>query len=256
MLRHALRLAKRGLAIVPCWPRTKQPATAHGIKDASCDTAQIEIWWRAEPNYNIAVVLGAPSNLIALDIDGLDAEAALRALEQSNSALPRTIETTTPRPGRHIYFRRPARPVPSSRGRLGADIEVKSDGTCCLLPPSVHPTGALYHWSVDCGPGFADAPPWLLDRICAPASGNGHAPTPPAVWRELVTAGVAEGARNDSATRFAGYLLRHYLDPFVVLEVLQLWNAVRCAPPLPEADIARIVDSISCRELKRRGYDQ
>jgi hypothetical protein len=28
---------------------------------------------------------------------------------------------------------------------------------------------------------------------------------------------------------------------------------MRCAPPLPEEDIERIVDSISARELRRRG---
>jgi hypothetical protein len=38
----------------------------------------------------------------------------------------------------------------------------------------------------------------------------------------------------------------------VALELLQLWNAANCAPPLPPKDIERIVNSIAGRELKRR----
>ena len=75
--------------------------------------------------------------------------------------------------------------------------------------------------------------------------------TPPSESRELVK-GVAQGARDCSAAKLAGYLLRRRIDPFVVLELLQAWNATRCAPPLPEGDIVRIVDSIATRELRRR----
>jgi hypothetical protein len=35
--------------------------------------------------------------------------------------------------------------------------------------------------------------------------------------------------------------------------MLTAWNATRCRPPLDEAEVASIVDSIAARELKRRG---
>jgi hypothetical protein len=53
--------------------------------------------------------------------------------------------------------------------------------------------------------------------------------------------------------RLAGYLLRRRIDPVVALEMLISWNATRCRPPLDEAEVAGIVDSIAGRELKRRG---
>ena len=86
--------------------------------------------------------------------------------------------------------------------------------------------------------------------IVEPASGPTI--TPPTEWRELAK-GVAEGARDCSAARLAGLLLRHHIDAIVTLELLQAWNATRCAPPLPEGDIVRIVNSIAGKELKRRG---
>jgi hypothetical protein len=90
-------------------------------------------------------------------------------------------------------------------------------------------------------------------RASAPAVAvNGKAATPPAEWRKLAQ-GVAEGERNASAARLAGYLLRRRVDAVVALELLQSWNATRCTPPLPENEVAKIVDSIAGRELIRGG---
>jgi hypothetical protein len=75
---------------------------------------------------------------------------------------------------------------------------------------------------------------------------------PPSEWRALVTEGVAEGARDCTVAKLAGYLLHRRVDPVVALEMLQIWNAARCSPPLPAADIVRIVGSIAGKELKRR----
>ena len=68
-----------------------------------------------------------------------------------------------------------------------------------------------------------------------------------------MAAGVDEGQRDNAATRLCGYFLRHHVDALLVLEMLQLWNAARCRPPLPMEDIERIVNSISDKELRRRG---
>jgi hypothetical protein len=64
--------------------------------------------------------------------------------------------------------------------------------------------------------------------------------------------GVGQGARNNSIASLAGHLLRREVDPFVVLHLLLAWNATSCRPPLPEAEVARTVNSIAGRELRRR----
>ena len=53
MLGTALTLARKGLAVFPCLPRTKLPATAHGCLDASKDPAVIRDWWQREPAFNV-----------------------------------------------------------------------------------------------------------------------------------------------------------------------------------------------------------
>jgi hypothetical protein len=169
--------------------------------------------------------------------------------------LPPTVEVITRR-GRHLYFKMPARDVRNSASKVASGIDVRGTGGYVLTPPSVHPSGRRYCWSVDSASTFAATPHWLLNMIATAlaSAGNGNTAishTPATEWRELVK-GVPEGMRDHSAARLAGHLLRHRVDPFVVLELLQAWNAARCTPPLPAADIVRIVDSIAGKELSRR----
>jgi hypothetical protein len=245
MLRTALALASRGMHIFPCLPRDKRPATAHGLLDATRDTEVIKSWWRAEPAANVAVRCGAVSGIIVIDVDG--AETALTRLEAEHGALPETVETITAR-GRHLWFAHPGGTVPNSAGRIAAGIDVRGDGGYALAPPSIHPSGHAYAWSVDCANRLAPMPSWLA-KLAAP-NGDGSA-TPPTDWQKLAR-GVAEGARNHSLTKLTGYLLRRRVEPFVARELIHSFNATHCTPPLPAADVERIVDSIAGRELRRR----
>ncbi|MGB9043799.1 MAG: bifunctional DNA primase/polymerase [Pseudolabrys sp.] len=253
MLRTALTLAKKGQAVFPCRARDKRPATANGVKDATKDVETIRQWWKQDPQFNIAIATGAISEVFVVDIDGVDAEAALRKLETEHGTMPATVESITAR-GRHLFFRMPEVPVRNSTSKIALGIDVRGDGGYVLVPPSVHPTGRVYSWSVDSAGALADAPQWLLDRICERTNGNGNAPTPPSEWRTLVASGVDEGQRDNAVARLAGYFLRRYLDPLVVLEILRLWNEERCRPPLPTDDIERIVNSVAKKEMQRRSH--
>ena len=256
MLRTALNLAACGLHVFPCRPRDKRPATVDGLKSATTDADTIEQWWRSDPNLNVAVATGTCSGVFVVDVDGGDAEAELRKLEHEHGALPATVEAITAR-GRHLYFKAPDVPVRNSAGKIAPGVDSRGDGGYVLTPPSVHPSGRRYRWSVDSASAFAAAPTWLLDKITTPASGPNSA-APVSDWRALVRDGVGEGARDCTVARLAGYLLRRRIDPIVVLGLMQAWNATSCVPPLLAADVDRIVDSIAGRELARRagGHDE
>ena len=252
MIKTALAYAKRSLYVFPCRVKDKRPATANGVKDATIDPDVIQGWWREEPEFNIALATGATSGIFVTDIDGPDAEAELRKLEAQYGPIPPTVESITAR-GRHLYFQYPDQPVRNSAGKLAPGIDVRGESGYALVPPSVHPTGRTYCWSVDSANSFAPAPEWLLAKIAAPSCGNGNSVLAPREWRDLVRDGVDEGQRNETITRLAGYLLRRRVDPVVALEMLTVWNMARCRPPLETAEITNIVDSIAARELRRRG---
>ena len=63
---------------------------------------------------------------------------------------------------------------------------------------------------------------------------------------------MAEGRRNATAARLAGYLLRRWVDPQLALALVAAWNRTHCQPPLGEDEVARVVDSVAGRELRRR----
>jgi hypothetical protein len=254
MLRTALTLARKGLAVFPCRPRDKRPATANGLKDATTEPDVVREWWHQEPEFNIAIATGAISKIFVVDVDGLDAEAELRRLEQGHGKIPATVEVVTAR-GRHLYFKTPEAPVRNSAGKVAPGIDIRGDGGYVLAPPSIHPTGKLYCWSPYCDNSIAAAPEWLLAKIIEPITSNGNkAPAPPSTWRALMAEGVDEGGRNDAAAKLCGYFLRHRIDVILVLEMMQLWNAARCRPPLPADDIETIVNSIAGKEMTRRGH--
>lgn len=222
MLQGALVLASRGLKIFPLKPRDKRPATTNGLKAATGDPVQIERWWRDMPEANIGVATGAPSGVFVLDVDD-GGEPELKKLEAQYGDLPSTVESITGSGGRHLFFRMPPdRDLRNSASKIAASCDIRANGGYVVVPPSVHPTGRRYVWSVDSAGEFAAAPAWLLDRIAAPAHGKNGVALPPQAWADLIKDGVSEGARNDTVARLAGHLLRHRVDPMVVLEICSL----------------------------------
>ena len=254
MLVTALRLAAKGLRVLPCRPREKRPLTLRGVKDASTNPSTIRRWWTEEPDANIGVACGPGSNLWILDVDD-GGEPALAALEREHGELPRTVEAITPNRGRHLWFTYPKHPtvIRNSVGKIAEHVDVRGEHGFCLAPPSELSPGATYRWSVDSGNKVAEAPGWLL-RMTGAARPSNITAVPPAAWRALLTQGVAEGARNFSIARLSGHLLRRRVDPHVVCEFLSCFNKTKCRPPLPDAELEKIVASVCGLELKRRGH--
>ena len=250
MLQTALALIQHSLAVFPCRPRTKWPATAHGCKDASLDPDVIRDWWTASPHAGIAVATGAKSNCFVLDVDGLDGQHALDKLEAQHGELPRTLTVITPNHGMHLYFRPPPGvTVRNSVGKIAPGIDVRGEGGYVLAPPSVHPNGRRYAWSVDSGDTIAAPASWLA------ISNSVSDRKPVEHWQTLAATGADEGVRHCRIAQFAGYLLRRYVAPDVVLPLIHAWNEHRCRPPLPAEEITRIVTDLAAREESRRnGY--
>ncbi len=254
--RAALAYASHGRAVFPLKPCGKTPLTDHGLIDATKGAAQVSAWWGQWPEANIGCATGQVSGFWSLDIDGEKGEASLRGLETEHGPLPPTVEIITGR-GRQAFFKYEA-PIRNSAGRLGAGIDVRGDGGYTILPPSIHPTGKRYEWSVDGYPGevpLASAPEWLLEALRMRQGANGCDSMPVANWRELIDRQVPEGQRNDSIARLSGLLLRILETaegPFIALELVLGWNARHCKPPLPDDEIARTVESIAAIEIRRR----
>jgi hypothetical protein len=257
MLAAALKLAERGFAVFQVMPHDKVPVMNGGFKNATRNPKVIEDWWRSWSNCNVGIACGAPSSVFVVDVDVKgDGEKSIRQLESEHGELPPTVESVTPSGGRHLFFRYPGFEVGCSVGKIASGVDIRGTGGYVVAPPSIGKNVRRYYWSVDSAGAFADAPVWLLDMIratAAPAGTNGAAARiPPSEWRALAGDEIPEGKRNVTIAKMSGHLLRRYVDPHLVLELLQSWNATRCVPPLPVEEVTVIVDSICRKELGRR----
>jgi len=249
---HSVRTGRCTCNRADCVSAAKHPLTLHGVADASKDPSTIAAWWRRWPFANIGIATGQVSGIVVLDVDGPEGEESLRALEDQHGPLMETVEALTGGGGRHVLFAHPGHPVPN-KVALAPGLDVRGDHGYIVAPPSSHASGRRYTWELSSRPGevpLAACPPWLLDLI---GGGQERAVgTPPDDWRKLVLGGVTEGQRNQTIARLAGHLLRRYVDPYVVLSLIQSWNKAKCRPPLSNDEVAATVDSVARAELRRR----
>jgi hypothetical protein len=248
----AIAYATRGFAIFPCVPRGKTPATRHGCRDATKDLAQVSAWWRDNQSYNVAVATGGISKVFVLDVDGLDAAASLRKLEEQYGSLPETVESITPR-GSHLFFKSESVTVRNSAGTIASGLDIRGEGGYVVLPPSIHPSGRQYVWSVDSASHFAEAPPWLISLLGGANNGNcrRHSRSPEH-WYSTLTGAIRNGTRNSTLTSICGKLLRTGMTELPLLfSVMCCINIARCEEPLSESEVHAIVASVARTHINR-----
>lgn len=249
----ALELAGRGWSVLPMEFRGKRPVVAwRELQDRRASSKEITAWFEQHPSANIGVVTGAVSGLVVLDVDPAHGGGqSLACLELDHGSLPRTVEAVSGGGGRHLYFAHPGGIVPNRAGVMPG-IDLRGDGGCVVAPPSLHPNGHRYRWALDRAPGevqLAPLPAWLSALLRRGKAGHAH---PASYWLELVRSGVKQGMRNNTIASLAGHLLWHGVDLPVAIELLLAWNRLRCDPPLSDAEVVRVLESIA--RLQERGH--
>jgi hypothetical protein len=249
----ALAYAARGWSVLPIEPRGKRPLLPWlELQQRIAAAGEIDGWFERWPDANVGVVTGRVSGLVVIDVDPRHGgEPGLETAEHEHGRLPPTPEAETGGGGRHLYFAHPGVPVHNRVGLLPG-VDLRADGGCVVAPPSLHPSGRRYRWAAQRAPEdlpLAPLPRWLLPGAGG-AAPRGH---PPAQWRDLVRGDVPEGTRNSTLASLAGHLLWHGVDPQVAFDLLLAFNRVRCRPPLPDEEVARVVASITRLHERERG---
>jgi len=122
LLNEAQRLAAQVGPVFPCRVKGKNPLTPHGFNDAVVDVSIITKWWTDYPQANIGLRTGAASGVFVVDLDidpakEKDGVRIWKVIEGENGSAPKTRTVSTPRGGKHLYFRQPT----------GAKIQSKAD---------------------------------------------------------------------------------------------------------------------------------
>lgn len=242
--RAAKYYLSRRWSVLPLRPREKRPLIQwEPLQSARPSAPDIDKWFERWPDANIGIVTGEISNLVVLDIDSNHGgNDSLKRLEQRFELLPVTVEAMTGGGGRHLYFSHPGGLI-RNRAGIAQGIDLRSDGGYVVAPPSIHPNGRRYVWSPGRSP--QDAAPAPLPRWIMTATGGPRPRRTLNDWRQLAHEGVPEGQRNSTIASLTGHLLWHGVDPHVALELLLAWNRTRCRPPLDDAEVAQVVQSIT-----------
>ena len=152
------------------------------------------------------------------------------------------------------FFRCENGAVRNSAGAIAPGLDIRGDGGYVVLPPSIHPSGRPYVWSVDSADHFAEAPAWLTNlahwqAITAIARAQAKSPEH---WHRIITNTIRNGARNSTLTSICGKLLHAGLTELAFLyDVMCCINLARCEEPLSEGEVHTIVVSVARTHLKR-----
>jgi hypothetical protein len=209
---------------------------------------------------NIGLATGTPSGLFVVDVDADDGRKTFANIEDKYGKLPQTISVITGRNagGEHLYFRLGGHRVRNSAGLFGAGIDIRGTGGYVLLPPSVHPSGRVYRWSVDSADGFAAAPEWLHqiidDRERGERGPNGKQTQE--YWDKTFAADIAEGeGRHEIIIKIAGKLHHAGLhDPFALYHAVSWFNQLHCQPPIAQWDVYRATQYVAQAHLKAQRH--
>jgi Bifunctional DNA primase/polymerase, N-terminal/AAA domain len=160
ILAEALAQVEQGRVVVPActspctapWHDPPCPGKRPLVKIKDRDTVtaeEVRRWWRRWPEAQLALLTGARSGLVVIDLDGPEGERSLAKLEQVLVVLPYTTEVKT-RHGRHLYFRHPGNgtKILTRKGpqfttwneipEPAPGLDVRGDGGLVIAPPSAN----------------------------------------------------------------------------------------------------------------------
>lgn len=249
---------ERGLAIIPLGVGKKEPVTKSGLNDWTDNPGQIDVWWgqgehagkRGNPRYNIGMACGQVSGgIIAIDLDCHSDEANgldyLRDWEVEHGKLPETWTQITGSGGKQLFYRAGQDIRNSANGEIGVDV--RGNGGYVVLPPSLHPCGDCYEWSISPDDmDVADADDKVYDFIRAVSKTKKRSDG----WNSEKAGIPSEITENRNETLFS--LGRSFLSRGSghdeVATLIRSLNATICRPPLPDVEVKKLIGSINSKE--------
>lgn len=249
-----LAAVARGWRLHPLKKGTKLPCLPRWQHRASSDLKQVSAWAREFPGCNWGAVAGAESGFFAVDVDD---PVAMQGLEDECGPVPDGLCNVTSKGYQLIYQWQPGKDVRPATDHPRKGIDIRGRGSYIVIPPSVHPSGHIYHYSDGSLP-IPACPPWLMALILnrSPASAHDRQSAPAA--GVVASESICEGNRTRHLVSIAGSMHKRGMAPAAIEAGLLAENGVRCTPPLPETKVRAIAQDIPARypnptERKERG---
>ena len=249
----AVWYAENGFGVIPLLPRSKKPATKHGLNDWTDNPEDVRLIWERNPNYNIGIVTGTASHgLLVLDFDE-DDEKGVHGFdtrdewETLHGELPCSVVALTGRGGEHYLYRTDRTNIrPLANPEKGVDV--RCEGSYIVAPPSIHPNGQPYAWEEGRSPlnravDSATAATYdFLDHIQRNGGVDEDKQRQPERFElpEVIRA----GERNDVLFRYGCSLRSRGLPDDAINSMMRTANAERCTTPLTEGEMRQLIGQV------------
>ncbi len=249
LMEAARQYLKSGFHPIACLPREKRTWVEWKKYQTVAPTEkELSGWWGIRPDANVALVFGRGT--FAVDMDGEGAESLLI---EKGIRLPEDAPRSKTARGGHILLSSD-RPIPDCVGLLrdgnGNHIDIRGVGYI-VAPPSVHPSGAIYKWIIPPTGSLPKAPQALLDLITKTKSQPETKHESDGGWvAGALSGGAADGTRDHTCTRLAGYFIGRGVDAETTKTILCETFGRNSTPPFPAREISKCVDSIDRRHAQ------
>lgn len=247
----ALWLIGQGCSVIPIAPRSKRPcakALPRGkweeFTTRLATSEEVARWFEIEPDANIALVCGAISGIVAVDVDGEIGQGWFKA----NMPKPNWWQFTSSKHKFHAFYRHPgAGHVIPPAVRVTEEIDIRGDGSYVVFAPSTHPSGAQYQLrEMEGFSGVASLLPVPDIPLRKRADGTTeHDPGTTVQPSESLALSASEGDRNATLTRHCGRMYARGCSVDEVLAFALGWNAAYCTPPLSPREVETTVRSMA-----------
>ena len=244
----ARKLHALGFKTLPIKPGTKEPATAHGVKDATDDDAATDAYYATRPNHGIGV---AGDGFVIFDFDvkdGIDGRDQLLGWN-----LPDTLCQTTPSGGYHMIYRTDEEIRPSVNSDIAVDVRGWHSYIVCDPTPG-------YCFEDDCPPAEADTAVIAFLQHVRPKSNRDKGAR--GLKRRGQDDAVGVGGRNDYLHRQGCSMRAKEIPDDELRAYLHGINRVNCKPPLDDDEVDKIANSVlalepglseEAKQIKQRG---
>lgn len=227
MQNAARKLHALGFKTLPIKPGSKEPATAHGVKDATDDDAVTDAYYATRPNHGIGIS-GDGFVIFDFDVkDGIDGRDQLLGWN-----LPDTLCQTTPSGGYHMIYRTDEEIRPSVNQALAVDVRGWHSYIVCDPTPG-------YCFEDDCEPAEANETVMAFLNHVRPKTNKGEKQR-----RGKQSDKISEGGRNDYLHKQGCSMRAKEVPDDEIRAYLHGLNRVNCKPPLDDAEVDKIANSV------------
>ncbi len=243
LLSSALWYCRNGKSVIPVRQDKKPLIKWERYQQQPSEEAELRDWWRRWPDANVGLVTGAISDLTVVDCDTREGIESVEGSLSDATAIP---TATTPRGGRHYYFKHQG--GISNRAGVLKGVDVRTDGGYIIVPPSRNELGC-YAWMPGCK--ISDVPPAVLPesllikmQTSLRSLGGSKEDSSPACRQASsgVVMGFSKGHRDETLFSIALNLAKGGMPADNIKQILDFF-ASRCDPPFSPAEVQTKIQS-------------